>query len=171
MTTVQVQEKKGCSGIVVWASEKWWKLLEDAKTVVCPLHWGFGWQNEHLKWFLSLLSAYSMPNILLCAIYFSLLVCHISCVKMSSNPRWGLGLGCRPLALVESCCHLLTLWKSRRLVIWKYQKKDLFRIRISPWPWCSLITWYMLLLAVFHNILWPLSLWVEEWTRTVLWKR
>lgn len=114
MTTVQVQEKKGCSG---------WKLLEDAKTVVCPLHWGFGWQNAHLKWFPSLSSAYSMPDILLCAICFSLLVCHISCVKINSNPRWGLGLDCWPLALVQSCCHLLTLWKSRRLVICKCQKK------------------------------------------------
>lgn len=53
----------------------------------------------------------------------------------------------------------------------KVSEKDLFRIRISPWPWCSLITWYMHLLAVFHNILWPLSLWFEEWTRSVLWKR
>lgn len=168
MTTVQVQEKKGCSGIVVWSSKEWWKLLEDAKTIVCPLHWGFGWQNAHLKWFPSLSNAYSMPDILLCAICFSLLVCHISYVKMSSNPRRGLGLGCWPLALVESCWHLLTLWKSRRL---KSVRKRFFRIKISPWPWCSLITWYMLFLAVFHNMLWPLSLWVEEWTRTVLWKR
>lgn len=68
---VQMQKRKGCSGLVVGAAEEWQGVFEVTETMICTLHCGVGLQNAQQKRSPRLLSAWSVPGTLLCALPFT----------------------------------------------------------------------------------------------------
>jgi len=68
---VQMQKRKGCSGLVVGAAEEWQGVFEVTETMICTLHCSVGLQNAQQKRSPRLLSACSIPGTLLCALRFT----------------------------------------------------------------------------------------------------